>query len=130
MDYEGSWIWVISYVGEDERPVVTVFNNEMFARTCYQCFLAKGYKNVELDHAPVYEKFIWNGHDVTQGEPAHIKEDHIAKGKREYVKVYCCGDCIYYNWKKHKCNRGANVEGAPTDNFYRDCPLGLNEEKG
>ena len=128
MDYEGSWVWTISYLDEKGRPTVTVFNNEIFARLCYSCFSAK-YKNVELDHAPVYEKFIWTGHD-TQGEPVHIKEEHVAKGKREYVKVYCCGDCIYYNWKKHKCKRGANEEGAPTDSFYRDCPLGLNEEKG
>lgn len=44
---------------------------------------------------------------------------------REYVKVYCCGDCIYYNRKKHKCNLGATDEGKPTDNFYRDCPIGI-----
>ena len=44
---------------------------------------------------------------------------------REYVKIYCCGDCVYYNWKKHKCNRGATEEGKPTDNFYRDCPIGI-----
>lgn len=47
---------------------------------------------------------------------------------REYVKIYCCGDCIYYNWKKHKCNRGAKEEGKPTDHFYRDCPMGINTE--
>lgn len=48
---------------------------------------------------------------------------------REYVKVYCCGDCIYYNWKKHKCNRGASEEGKPQDHFYRDCPLGIWTEE-
>ena len=47
---------------------------------------------------------------------------------REYVKIYCCGDCIYYNWKKHKCNRGAHEEGKTTEHFYRDCPIGLNTE--
>ena len=48
---------------------------------------------------------------------------------REYVKIYCCGDCINYNWKKHSCNRGANKEGAPTDHFYRDCPSGIFVEE-
>ena len=47
---------------------------------------------------------------------------------REYVKIYCCGDCVYYNWKKHKCNLGAKEEGKATDTFYRDCPLGICEE--
>ena len=128
MDYEGSWVWTISYVDEKEQFRVTVFNNEIFARLCYTCFLAK-YKNVELNPAPVYEKFIWMGHDAAQGEPVHVIEKGVAKDKREYVKIYCCGDCIYYNWKKHKCNRGASEEGKPTDRFYRDCPLGLNEEE-
>lgn len=44
---------------------------------------------------------------------------------KEYVKIYCCGDCIHYNWKKHHCNRGAHVEGKPSDHFYRDCPIGI-----
>lgn len=47
---------------------------------------------------------------------------------RQYIKVYCCGDCIYYNWKNHECNRGAHEEGEASDNFYQDCPLGLHEE--
>lgn len=45
--------------------------------------------------------------------------------KKEYVKIYCCGDCIYYNRKKHRCNVGAKDEGEPQDQFYRDCPLGI-----
>ena len=48
---------------------------------------------------------------------------------REYVKIYCCGDCIHYNWKNHKCNLGATENGKPTDTFYRDCPIGLYIEK-
>lgn len=36
--------------------------------------------------------------------------------------ITCCGDCAYYNWKKHKCTR-ATEEGKPTDHFYADCPL-------
>ena len=48
--------------------------------------------------------------------------------KKQYVKIYLCGDCIQYNWKKHKCNLGAHEEGKPSDSFYQDCPLGLHEE--
>ena len=48
---------------------------------------------------------------------------------REYVKIYCCGDCIYYNWKKHKCNLGASEEGDAKEHFYRDCPLGICTEE-
>ena len=36
--------------------------------------------------------------------------------------ISCCGDCGYYNWKKHKCTR-AKDEGAAQDHFYADCPL-------
>ena len=48
--------------------------------------------------------------------------------KRKYVKIYCCGDCVYYNWKKHCCSRGAKAETSPQDHFYSDCPLGICEE--
>ena len=48
---------------------------------------------------------------------------------REYVKIYCCGDCIYYNYKKHKCNSGAKDEGTGKESFYRDCPLGIHKEE-
>ena len=44
---------------------------------------------------------------------------------REYVKIYCCGDCVYYDWKKHKCKRGAHEEGRADEHFYRDCPMGI-----
>lgn len=37
--------------------------------------------------------------------------------------ITCCGDCIHYNWKKHKCNLGCKDEGLATDHFYKDCPL-------
>ena len=36
--------------------------------------------------------------------------------------ITCCGDCGYYNWKKHKCSR-ATDEGEAQDHFYKDCPL-------
>ena len=49
---------------------------------------------------------------------------------REYIKVYCCGDCIHYNWKKHRCSRGATQEGKAQDHFFRDCPLGIRTEDG
>lgn len=45
----------------------------------------------------------------------------------EYVKIYCCGDCVYYDRKKHKCKRGAKVDDGSC--FFRDCPIGIHEEK-
>lgn len=35
----------------------------------------------------------------------------------------CCGDCIHYNWKKHRCTLGASIETNAKDHFYDDCPL-------
>ena len=46
----------------------------------------------------------------------------------EYVKIYCCGDCVHYDWKKHRCRRGAKDKGTGREHFYRDCPLGIHEE--
>lgn len=37
--------------------------------------------------------------------------------------ISCCGDCVYYSAKKHKCTRGAHVELRAQDHFYDDCPL-------
>ena len=37
--------------------------------------------------------------------------------------ITVCGDCGYYNWKKHCCSRGCKDEGAAQDHFYLDCPL-------
>lgn len=48
--------------------------------------------------------------------------------KREYVKIYCCGDCIQYDIKKHRCRMGAKDDGEATDHFYRGCPIGINVE--
>ena len=36
--------------------------------------------------------------------------------------IRCCGDCGYYNWKKHRCSR-ATDEGDAKSSFYADCPL-------
>ena len=46
--------------------------------------------------------------------------------------ISCCGDCIYYNYKTHRCMRGCSDEGEPTDSFYLDCPLpdAATEKKG
>ena len=42
---------------------------------------------------------------------------------RHYKRIYCCGDCVYYDWKKHKCKRGAHVTENAQDHFFADCPL-------
>ena len=48
---------------------------------------------------------------------------------REYIKIYCCGDCIQYNWKKHKCRLGAHDEGTGKEHFLRDCPMKICVEE-
>lgn len=35
---------------------------------------------------------------------------------------------VYYNWKKYKCNRGAQEEGNAQEHFFRDCPIGIHKE--
>lgn len=47
---------------------------------------------------------------------------------RTYIKIYCCGDCVQYNWTRHRCSLGAHVNGNANDCFYLDCPF-LKEEK-
>ena len=37
--------------------------------------------------------------------------------------ISCCGDCGYYNWKKHKCTRCESKEPDPRTHFFNDCPL-------
>ena len=49
---------------------------------------------------------------------------------REYRRIYCCGDCIYYSMKKHKCSLGAKNEGTGREQFYRDCPFPIYTELG
>lgn len=46
--------------------------------------------------------------------------------KTKYLRIGCCGDCPYYDLRRHKpdglmCQ--AHEEGEPTDNYYSDCPL-------
>jgi hypothetical protein len=45
------------------------------------------------------------------------------------IEVGCCGDCPFYNWRRHKCSKGATDEGTPQDNFYSDCPMKWREKK-
>ena len=35
--------------------------------------------------------------------------------------ITCCGDCVHYDWKKHKCKYGHNQKGTAQDHFYTDC---------
>lgn len=37
--------------------------------------------------------------------------------------VSICGECGFYDWKKHRCSRGATKETDPKAPFYDDCPL-------
>lgn len=49
---------------------------------------------------------------------------------KEYIQIYCCGDdCIYYDYKSHKCKRGAKDEGTGRESFYRDCPEKIYTEQ-
>ena len=100
-------IWVVSYVDDRGIPTATAFDNEIAANLCYMYFQSEGYKCVELDHTPIYDKFLWNGCDK-KGISVHVKEKGVPKSKREYTKIYSCGDCIDYDWKKHRCKRGAS----------------------
>lgn len=34
-----------------------------------------------------------------------------------------CGACADYDFKKHRCKRGAKKESNPQDKFFDDCPL-------
>lgn len=40
-----------------------------------------------------------------------------------------CGDCVHYNFKKHKCNVGYSAEIDPKEKFYADCTTFENVEK-
>lgn len=37
--------------------------------------------------------------------------------------ISCCGDCVYYDHKKHKCKNGYNDESNPKSHFYNDCQM-------
>ena len=43
--------------------------------------------------------------------------------EKQMKGITCCGDCGYYDWKKHRCSRHCKDEGNPQSNFYADCPL-------
>lgn len=37
--------------------------------------------------------------------------------------ITCCGDCVQYDWKKHRCKRGFCKEYDPRAHFFDDCDL-------
>lgn len=43
------------------------------------------------------------------------------------IEISCCGDCPYYDWKNHRCTKGATDEGKAQEHFYKDCPLNWRE---
>ena len=53
--------------------------------------------------------------------------DYFLEKEKEYKRIYCCGDCIYY--KRPKCVLGASDEGTGREHFYRDCPLPTYKEE-
>lgn len=40
-----------------------------------------------------------------------------------------CGDCVHYNFKKHKCNVVYSAEIDPKEKFYADCTTFENVEE-
>ena len=43
--------------------------------------------------------------------------------------ITSCGDCIHYNFKKHKCNVGHSAEIDAKERFYADCTTFENVEE-
>ena len=43
--------------------------------------------------------------------------------------ITCCGDCVHYNFRKHKCNVGHSSEVDPKEKFYSDCTTFENVEE-
>lgn len=43
--------------------------------------------------------------------------------------ITCCGDCVHYNFRKHKCNVGHSAEIDPKEKFYADCTTFENVEE-
>ena len=42
--------------------------------------------------------------------PTITPEKALMNKEKEYKRIYCCADCIYY--KRHKCVLGASEEGT------------------
>ncbi len=55
------------------------------------------------------------------------KDCEPEQGKR--AEVGTCGDCIYYDWKEHKCGRGAHEVGKPHDTFIKIALLDYTKKK-
>jgi len=43
--------------------------------------------------------------------------------KKPMKGITCCGDCVYYRLRKHKCKRCNCIKSGPGNPFYDDCPL-------
>ena len=43
--------------------------------------------------------------------------------------ITCCGDCVHYNFRKHKCNVGHSAEVDPKEKIYSDCTTFENVEE-
>ena len=43
------------------------------------------------------------------------------------IEIGCCGECPFYNWERHKCDKGATDCGGAGSRFHKDCPLKWRE---
>ncbi len=56
-------IWVITYLDENNEPVVTVFDNPLAADACYKYFYKKYRNNAWIDKCEVYGSFMVTGNE-------------------------------------------------------------------
>ena len=51
-------VYVVTYVDDNEEPVITIFDNEENARLCFNHF-EQIHQKVYIDHAPIYNVFYF-----------------------------------------------------------------------
>lgn len=56
-------VWVVTYLGENNEPVITVFDNQLAADACYKHFYEKYRNDVWIDKCDVYGSFMVAGNE-------------------------------------------------------------------